>query len=60
MMRNPAMPKILVRVPEDVKAWLASEAVRNASSQTSEVVRAIRERMEHRAALRRGPERDDG
>jgi hypothetical protein len=58
-MRNP-MPKILVRVPADVKAWLASEACRNASSQTSEVVRAIRERMEHRESLRRGPENDNG
>ena len=53
-------PRLLVRLPPDVKAWLASEAVRNASSQTSEVVRAIRERMEHRAAPRWGPEHDEG
>ena len=59
-MRNPTMPKLLVRVPTDVKAWLASEAVRNASSQTSEVVRAIRERMEHRAALRRESDHEEG
>jgi hypothetical protein len=41
---------LLVRLPSDVKAWLAAEAVRNLSTQTSEVVRAIRQRMEDEAA----------
>ena len=40
------LPKLVVRLPEDVKAWLRDEARRNASSQTSEVVRAVRDRME--------------
>ena len=44
------LPKFVVRLPEDAKRWLKDEADRNASSQNSEVVRAIRERMD-RAAL---------
>jgi predicted HicB family RNase H-like nuclease len=35
-----------LRLPKDVKDWLAQEAVRNGSSQNSEVIRSIRERME--------------
>lgn len=35
-----------LRVPADLKDWLAAQAAANASSQNSEVVRAIRERME--------------
>lgn len=34
-----------LRLPRDVKDWLAQEAERNGSSQNSEVVRSIRERM---------------
>ena len=37
---------LLVRLPNEVKAWLQAEATRNLSSQTSEVVRAVRQRME--------------
>lgn len=40
------LPKFVVRLPEDAKTWLRDEARRNASSQNSEVVRAVRERME--------------
>jgi Arc-like DNA binding domain len=40
------LPKIVVRLPRDVKQWLAEEAANNASSQTSEIVRAVRERMQ--------------
>jgi len=36
----------MVRLPRDVKEWLAAEAERNAASQASEIVRAVRERME--------------
>jgi hypothetical protein len=36
---------LLVRLPQDVKAWLKREAERNLSSQTSEIVRAVRHRM---------------
>ena len=39
------LPKIVVRLPRDVKRWLVEQAVENASSQTSEIVRAVRERM---------------
>ena len=35
-----------LRLPADVKAWLIEQAARNASSQNSEIVRAVRERME--------------
>jgi len=35
-----------LRLPEDLKAWLAAQASRNASSQNSEIIRALRERME--------------
>jgi hypothetical protein len=40
------LPKIMVRLPRDVKDWLAEQAAANASSQTSEIVRAMRERMQ--------------
>jgi hypothetical protein len=59
-MQSRTMSKLMVRLPTDVKDWLEAQAARNASSQTSEVVRAIRERMEHREAPRRGAEHDDG
>lgn len=35
-----------LRLTDDLKAWIADQAARNGSSQNSEVVRAIRERME--------------
>jgi len=44
---------LLVRLPVEVKQWLEEESDRNLSSQTSEVVRAVRLRMEserHRSA----------
>lgn len=37
-----------LRLPDDVKKWLESEADRNGSSQNSEVIRALR------AAMNRG------
>jgi Arc/MetJ-type ribon-helix-helix transcriptional regulator len=40
------MPKITIRLPQELKSWLAQQAQRNASSQSSEIVRAVRERME--------------
>ena len=36
----------LVRLPADLKAWVVTEAKRNGSSVNSEVIRAIRERVE--------------
>jgi hypothetical protein len=44
MTEEPA--KMLIRVPRDIKAWLEQEARRNLSSQASEIVRSVRERME--------------
>ncbi len=37
--------QLKVRVPHEVKSWLLTQANINRSSQSSEVVRAIRERM---------------
>src|SRR5262245_42430033 len=36
---------MLVRMPADAKAWLESEARLNLSSQGSEIVRSVRDRM---------------
>lgn len=35
-----------LRLPHDLKLWIAAQAAKNTNSQNSEVVRAIRERME--------------
>lgn len=39
-----------LRLPADLKAWVAAQADKNASSQNSEIVRAVRERMERAEA----------
>lgn len=39
-------PKFVVRLPPDLKRWIALQAVYNSSSQNSEIIRCIRERME--------------
>jgi Arc/MetJ-type ribon-helix-helix transcriptional regulator len=39
------MKRILVRLPDDVREWLREQCSKNASSHSSEVVRALRERM---------------
>ena len=38
--------KQLIRLPKDVKQWLERESARNVSTQTAEVVRSVRERMQ--------------
>lgn len=38
-------PQVAVRLPPDVKAFIKAEANENASSQNSEIVRAIRAAM---------------
>jgi hypothetical protein len=38
--------ELKVRLPRDVKDWLVKQVAENASSQTSEIVRAVRERMQ--------------
>lgn len=35
-----------MRLPHDLKDWIAEQAEANLSSQNSEIIRAIRERME--------------
>lgn len=37
--------QIKIRLPNELKAWLEEQAKTNESTQNSEVVRAIRERM---------------
>lgn len=51
-----------LRLPADLKAWIAAEAARNASSQNSEVVRAVHERMKRENQIRSldGPEPTHG
>lgn len=44
-MNHHNVARICVRLPHDVKGWLEEQAHQNLSSQTSEIVRAIRERM---------------
>ncbi|MCB1439944.1 MAG: Arc family DNA-binding protein [Nitratireductor sp.] len=43
-------PQVAVRLPPEVKAFIKAEALENASSQNSEIVRAIRERMKRKGA----------
>jgi hypothetical protein len=37
---------VLVRLPVDVKRWVEAEAARTLASQNSEIIRAIRSRMD--------------
>ncbi|MGN6304858.1 MAG: Arc family DNA-binding protein [Mesorhizobium sp.] len=39
-----------IRLPSDAKAFVEAEARENASSQNSEIIRAIRERMKAKGA----------
>jgi hypothetical protein len=43
---NDDYQKLLVRLPKEVKAWLKEQASIHSSSETSEIIRAVRERME--------------
>lgn len=45
-MKATDFPKIIVRLPPDIKAWIEQQSEYHQSSQTSEIVRALRERME--------------
>ena len=38
--------RIALRLPSDLKDWIAQQAEANGSSQNSEIIRALRERME--------------
>ncbi|MCV2446669.1 Arc family DNA-binding protein [Paracoccus sp. DMF] len=44
------LKQLALRVPADVKTWLTAQAEKNGSSQNSEVIRAVRERMERAEA----------
>lgn len=37
---------VQLRLPAELKDWIAAQAALNGSSQNSEIVRAVRERME--------------
>ncbi len=39
-------PKILIRLPEDARTFVAGQVERNASSFNSEIIRCIRDRMD--------------
>lgn len=39
-------PQVNIRIPADIREWLIAQSRENGSSQTSEVIRAIRERMD--------------
>ena len=45
-MKQAQAVKMLVRLPLDLKEWIEREAERNLSSQSSEIVRALRYRVE--------------
>lgn len=47
-----SLPKLWIRLPVDIKKWLAQQARRNASSQASEVVRSCRERMDRESEMK--------
>ncbi|MBY3086083.1 Arc family DNA-binding protein [Rhizobium laguerreae] len=44
--------KLMLRLPTEAKSFVAREARRNGSSQNSEIIRCIRERMEKLQAER--------
>lgn len=44
--RQADWPKLMLRLPPDTKAWVEAQAALNATSQNSEIVRSIRERMD--------------
>lgn len=50
MTDRPGVKPLQLRLPIDLKAWIASQADKNASSQNSEIARAVRERMERQEA----------
>lgn len=43
-------PKFIVRLPPDLKAWVAEQAEKHGNSQNAEIIRAIRERFERMRA----------
>jgi hypothetical protein len=52
-MRGVEKKTMTVRAPLDVVSWINAQAERNASSQSSEIVRLIRDRIEREQAEQR-------
>jgi hypothetical protein len=46
MVRKGETKAVLLRLPNDVKAWIEKEAERTLASQNSEILRCIRARMD--------------
>lgn len=44
--------KLVVRLPGDIKSFIANEASRNANSQNSEIIRCIREKMDRTTEMK--------
>lgn len=42
--------KMQLRLPAEIKLWLNKQAKRNGSSQNSEIIRSLRERMDRQVA----------
>lgn len=45
-------PKFMLRLPPDLKAWIAEQAEKHGNSQNAEIVRAVREKAERAIAVR--------
>jgi hypothetical protein len=53
------LSRLTLRLPEDIKAWTALRAARNAASVNSEIVRLLRAQMDKNSD-RRLSKRDQG
>lgn len=40
------LPKVMIRLPHDMKRWVEKQAKRNGASQNSEIVRRLRAEMD--------------
>ena len=49
MGKNADRAEMVIRLPRDIKNWLVREADENGSSQNSEIVRALRQRINYPA-----------
>lgn len=45
-MRAEGIAKVLIRLPVDAKSWIEQQAQRNMSSQNSEIIRCVRDKMD--------------
>jgi hypothetical protein len=52
MGRSAGFSKFTIRVPEEVKVWLAEQVSMNASTFGSEIIRCCRQRMERTVETR--------